>query len=187
MYKLTCTKNKRTRHISSHEVDIFIPNTRCLQYQLLCSCQQVSSWLHQDQDVWLHPPQKTTRNVCAAVSARSFPRSPRLVVRSDPQWHRLRSPGCWRWKTLCWTPWRTRFCRWMALRVVWCRSTQVRALWTQVSCAASARALGWEAEAAAARPEVLPVWFWGSGSNTLETQAGVWDSEPWESVFIRTG
>lgn len=41
--------NKRTRHISSHEVDVFIPNTYRLQYQLLCSCRQVSSWLHQDK------------------------------------------------------------------------------------------------------------------------------------------
>lgn len=127
------------------------------------------------------PFSKTTRNVCTCVCCS------KCQIIFQPQWQKLRSPGCWRWKALCWTPWRTRFCRWMALRVVWCRSTQVRALWTQVSCAASAKALSWEAEAAAARPEVLPVWFWDSGSDTLETPAGMWVSEPWESVFIRTG
>lgn len=91
------------------------------------------------------PSSKTTRNVCTCVCCSKCQiifQSPCLVVRFDPQWQRLRSPGCWRWKTLCWTPWRTRFCRWMALRVAWCRSTQVRALWTQVSCVASAKALG---------------------------------------------
>lgn len=49
MYKLALHINKRTRHISSHEVDIFIPHTYRLRCQLLCSCQQVSSGLHQDE------------------------------------------------------------------------------------------------------------------------------------------
>lgn len=96
------------------------------------------------------------------------------VIEPEPQWPRLRCPGCWRWKKLCWTPWRTRFWRWMALRVTWCRSAQVRAFWMQVNCATSTKALGWATEPVIARLAVLLLWSVGSGSNTLETQASMW-------------
>lgn len=112
--------------------------------------------------------------------------SPGLVTWPDAQWQRLRRPGCWRWKTLCWTPWRTRFWRCMAFRVVCCRSIQVRPFGTKLSGAAWAKALSWETEDAAARPEELLVWFWGSGLNTLKTPAGVWVCEARESVSSST-
>lgn len=149
---------------------IFLPGTYCVQYQWMN--EAAGKRLHQD-NMYIYPSKLQMwtcvhSSKCEMFSHRHLPG---LVTWPDTQWQRLRSPGCWRWKTLCWTPWRTRFCRWMAFRAVWCRSTQLRPFGPKLSGAAWAKALSWETEAAAARPEGLPVWFWGSGSNALKTQA----------------
>lgn len=104
----------------------------------------------------------------------------------EPQWPRLRSPGCWRWKWWCWTPWRARFCRWIALRDTWCRSAHAFAFWMQVDCVTSARALGWEKEPEVVRPGLLLVWTAGSGSNALERNTSRWMHQLWEAAFINT-
>lgn len=89
------------------------------------------------------------------------------VLVSEPQWARLRRPGCWRWKRLRWTPSRTRLWRCMVLRVKSCRTAQVLAFWTRVSCSTTVKGLSCGATpVATGRSELL--WPVGSGSTTLE-------------------
>lgn len=85
----------------------------------------------------------------------------------EPQWARLRRPGCWRWKRLCWMPWRTRLWRCMLLRVTWCRSAQVLAFWMRVTWSTAMKGLSCAATPATAGRVVL-LWHAGSGSARLE-------------------
>lgn len=184
VFKLTCTSTRE--HGTSHFMRwISLPGTYCVQYQLMN--EAASQRLNQDYEHFY--PTKLLMLTC--VHSRTWkmslpPNSPGLVTWPDVQWQRLRSPGCWRWKTLCWNPWRMRLWRWMAFRVVWCRSIQVRPFGTKLSGAAWAIALSWETEDAVARPEELLIWLWGCVLNTLQKPAGMWVCEARESISSST-
>lgn len=172
MFKVTHTPTNE--HGTSHYMrQIFLRGTYCVQYHLINKA--ASQHFNQD-NVYSNPFKNANVNTCARtplLPLQKKTKNKHMVTWPAAQWQRLRSPGCWRWKTLCWTPWRTRFWRWMAFRVLWCRSIQLRPFGTKLMGLAWAKALSRGMEVEAARSEELLIWFWGSGLNTLKTHRGM--------------